>query len=155
MKLFFPGSFDPFTIGHADIVNRAVAMGFKVVIGVGDNSNKTPWLSVYERVSALEEAYCYDGSPVTVMPYSGLTADAARKAGCDAILRGIRNTTDFEYERNIADVNRNAFLVETIFLDTLPQYSYISSSMVREMMRYQDATSYVITPFQKYVKWKK
>jgi pantetheine-phosphate adenylyltransferase len=155
MKLFFPGSFDPFTIGHADIVNRAVAMGYEVVIGVGDNSSKTSWLTVYERVSAIEEAYSYEGSPVTVVSYTGLTADAAREAGCQAILRGIRNAADFEYEKNIADINRNVLMIETIFLNTLPQYSYVSSSMVREIMRHQDARCFVITSFQKYLEWKR
>lgn len=135
MKLLFPGSFDPFTVGHADIVKRAVAMGFDVVIAVGVNSGKQPMYSSTRRIDAISAYYSGD-SRVKVVGYSGLTVDAVRDNGCDAILRGVRSVTDFDMERNLADINRSVSGTETLLIVSDPSVQHISSSMVRELMSF-------------------
>ena len=103
MKLLFPGSFDPFTIGHADLVERALKLGAEVVIAIGINEEKKPLFSTAQRLDAIREYY--NGNPaVSVIEYKGLTVDAVRDNGCDAILRGIRSVTDYDKERNLADI---------------------------------------------------
>lgn len=132
MKLFFAGSFNPFTLGHANIVDRALALDAQVVIAVGFNISKTDSSDIARRVSQIQAVYA-NRPDVSVVSFSGLTVDAARQHGCTALLRGVRSVTDFEYERNLADVNRQISGLETILLFAEPQYAAVSSSMVREL----------------------
>ena len=131
----FPGTFHPFTIGHRSIVIRALSMFDKVIVAIGHNEHK-PVTPDFERsVQLIRESFNspeFDGR-VEVDTYAGLTAEYARKHNAGVILRGVRNVTDFEYERNLADVNKKILGVETVFLLSLPEYSFISSSMVREL----------------------
>ena len=131
----FAGSFDPYTIGHHSLVERALQMFDKVVIAVGCNSEKGGCTTVEERVANI--AACYDGdSRVEVCSYSGLTMDFAREIGADVLLRGVRNIKDFEYERELADVNKQIGGIDTVLLVSEPGLSSVSSSVVRELMRY-------------------
>lgn len=130
---YFAGSFNPFTRGHADIVQRALNMFDRVVIGIGCNINKPHSASAAdERLSTIRNLYA--GNPhVEAEAYAGLTADAARRAGATVLVRGVRDTRDFEYERQMAEVNRNLFGIDTIFIPADPAWSALSSSMVREL----------------------
>ncbi|MDO5074553.1 MAG: pantetheine-phosphate adenylyltransferase [Bacteroidales bacterium] len=131
----FPGSFDPFTIGHASIVRRALAMFDRIVIAVGYNINKRSLFSPDERVAAITRVYA--GEPrVSVVAYDDLTADLAVREGAHHIIRGIRSVKDFEYERDIASVNQRLSGVETVLLFTEPQYADISSTVVRELISF-------------------
>lgn len=134
-KAFFAGSFDPFTVGHKSIVDRALGLFDSVVVAVGDNSAKAPFQTVDERRSAISRVYAAD-KRVEVCVYDGLTVDAARAIGCTHLLRGVRSVADFEYERQLADANRNISGLETVLLYTLPEYSFVSSSLVRDLIKY-------------------
>lgn len=128
----FPGSFNPFTLGHADIVERGLWLFDKVVIAIGYNEHKSAPGSMEERLSGIRRVYA--GNPsVEVISYSGLTVDMARRLGAVAILRGARNNSDFEYERNLADVNREIAGIETVILVSRPELSFVSGSMAREL----------------------
>ena len=131
----FPGSFDPFTLGHADIVKRALNLFDEVVIAVGYNENKVGWMPVEERLSTIRRLYA-DEPRVIVESYTGLTVDFAKKHGITAIIRGVRTTADFEYEVQLADVNRQLTGIETIFLPASPQFASLSSSIVRELAHF-------------------
>ena len=134
-KVIFPGSFDPFTIGHANLVERAVRLFDEVVIAVGYNEQKKGWLPVEERVRALREYY--SAMPqVRVESYTGLTVDFAQSQGARFILRGVRSVKDYEYELGIADINARLADVETVVLLADPTISGISSSVVRELHRF-------------------
>ena len=135
MKLFFPGSFDPFTIGHADLVERVLNMGCEVVIAVGINEGKKPLFSLQQRLEAIRNHY-KGYSRVSVTEYKGLTVDAVRENGCDAILRGIRSVSDYDNERNMADINRSIDGVETVLLVASPAVQHVSSSLVRELISF-------------------
>lgn len=128
----FPGSFDPFTLGHADIVQRALGLFDEVVVAVGYNEQKKGWMPVEERVEAIRKLY-KDEPRVTVESYTGLTVDFARGKGVTAIVRGVRTTADFEYEMQLADVNRQLTGIETVLLPASPQLASLSSSVVREL----------------------
>ncbi len=131
----FAGSFDPYTVGHHALVKRALQMFDKVVVAVGYNSEKGALAAVEERVAAI--AACYEGnSSVEVCSYTGLTMDFAREVGADVLLRGVRNIKDFEYERELADVNKQIGGIDTVLLVSEPGFSSVSSSVVRELMRY-------------------
>lgn len=131
-KVIFPGSFDPFTIGHANLVERAVRLFDEVIIAVGYNEQKKGWLPVEERVRALREYY--SAMPqVRVESYTGLTVDFAQSQGARFILRGVRSVKDYEYELGIADINARLADVETVVLLADPTISGISSSVVREL----------------------
>lgn len=133
MKVFFSGSFRPFTIGHADLVKRALDLGADVVIGVGINIRKDgDEADADVRCKKIAELYA-NCPRVSVVTYTELTAVAARKAGCEAILRGVRSVKDFEYEREMADINRRINGIDTITLFADPEKACISSSMVREL----------------------
>ncbi len=133
--VLFPGSFDPFTLGHADIVKRGLALFDSIVIGVGVNEGKQAVQSADERVQSI--AALYKGEPrISVRKYSGLTVDFAQEVGVSAILRGVRNVKDFEYERDIAAVNKLLTGIETVLLFCAPEYAAISSSLVRELQSY-------------------
>lgn len=134
-KVIFPGSFDPFTIGHANLVERAVRLFDEVIIAVGYNEQKTGWLPVEERVRALRGYY--SAMPqVRVESYTGLTVDFAQSQGARFILRGVRSVKDYEYELGIADINARLADVETVVLLADPAISGISSSVVRELHRF-------------------
>lgn len=139
---YFAGSFNPFTIGHADIVARGLKMFDEIIIGLGYNINKSAGNDVSEREEQIKHVYA-DNPRVKVEVYSGLTAEAARKAEATALLRGVRDTRDFEYERQMAEVNRRLFGIETILLPADPALSSVSSSMVREL----EAHSVDVSPF--------
>ncbi len=133
MKIaIFPGSFDPFTIGHADVVQRALPLFDKIVIAVGENITKQPLFPLEERLEQIRQAFANEPK-VEVQAYKGLTADFAREQGAEYILRGVRCVADFEYERNMAEANRMLGRLETILLYTSPQYAYISSTLVRDL----------------------
>lgn len=140
--LLFPGSFDPFTLGHADLVERALQLFPDIIIAIGYNEQKPGWLPVDERVRALQQYY-RDEPRVRVTSYSTLTVQAARHLRVGAILRGVRNTADFLYEHDIAQTNRQLSGIETVLLFTQPQLAHLSSSRLRELAHYgQD-----ISPF--------
>jgi len=131
----FPGSFDPFTKGHDDIVRRALGLFDEVIIGVGYNEQKPGWMSVEERVAAIRKLYA-DEPRVTVVSYTGLTADFAKEHGATAIVRGVRTMADYEYEMQMADVNRQLTGIETVFLPASPELASLSSSLVRELAHF-------------------
>ncbi len=133
MKALFAGSFDPFTIGHSSIVDRALKIFDSVVIGIGYNEHKPGEWSVAQRLKAIKDLYA-DNPSVTVEAYSGLTANFAKEIGANVLLRGVRGGIDFEYERNLADTNRKVFGIDTVLLMTEPDVAFISSSMVRELL---------------------
>ena len=129
----FAGSFDPFTVGHADIVERGLRLFDKIIIAIGYNENKKAMTDPQRRMATIAEKY--NGNPaVEVMLYTGLTVDLLRRTGADALLRGARSGMDFEFERNLADTNRAIAGVETVILVARPEYAFISSSMVRELI---------------------
>ena len=131
----FPGTFDPVTLGHTDIINRALPLFDKLVVGIGRNTNKEPMFSEDERVGWLREIY-KGNDKVEVLTYDGLTVDCCKKVNANFILRGIRYVNDFEYEKAIADMNRSiAGNIETIFLTCLPQYTSVASTLVRDVLR--------------------
>ncbi|MBR5688765.1 MAG: pantetheine-phosphate adenylyltransferase [Prevotella sp.] len=132
MKALITGSFDPFTIGHDDIVRRTLRLFDSVMIGVGVNERKTYRQSTEERIDAIRHIYA-DEPRVEVKSYSDLTVDFARREGVGVIVKGVRGIKDFEYEREQADINRRISGIETLLLFADPQLASISSSMVREL----------------------
>lgn len=148
----FPGSFDPITLGHVDIVHRAIGLFDKLIIGVGINSSKQPFYDNELRINWIRDIF-KDDARVEVHSYSGLTIDFCKKTGAQYILRGIRSVGDFEYEKAIADMNRAlAANVETIFLTSSPLYSTISSTLVRDVVKHGGDVSQFV-PAE--VQWKK
>lgn len=132
----FPGTFDPITLGHTDVIDRGLDLFDRLIVGIGVNSSKTPMFTLEERIAWIREIY-KDDPRVEVSPYEGLTIDFCKKIDARFILRGIRYVSDFEYEKAIADVNRTiAPQIETIFLTTTPQYSSIASTLVRDIYRH-------------------
>jgi pantetheine-phosphate adenylyltransferase len=134
-KAIFPGSFDPITLGHFDIINRGVTLFDEVIIAIGENSSKDYMFSLEERKQFIENTF-KDNPKVKVMSYSGLTTEFCKEIGVDFILRGLRNPADFEFEKAIAQTNRHLSTLETVFLLTSAQTSFISSSIVREIIRF-------------------
>jgi len=131
----FPGTFDPVTLGHIDIINRAIPLFDKVVIGIGRNANKVPMFSEELRLNWLLEIY-KEEPKVTAILYEGLTVNCCKSVGANFILRGIRYVNDFEYEKAIADMNRSfEGHIETVFLTCLPQYTSVASTLVRDVLR--------------------
>lgn len=132
----FPGSFDPFTNGHLDVVRRGAGLFDKIIIAIGNNSSKQRYLPVEQMISLIEGVF-QDEPNVSVQAYKGLTADFARETGAKYLLRGLRNTTDFEYENTIAQANRHVNPeLETVFLITSPTLAAISSTIIREIHRF-------------------
>ena len=131
----FAGTFDPYTIGHHSIVKRAMAMFDKIIIAIGRNNAKASQTDAEKRVENIARIYA-DEPRVEVVTYEGLTADFAREQGACCLLRGVRSVKDFEYERDLADLNREISGLETVLLISEPQYSAISSSAVRELIGY-------------------
>ena len=140
----YPGSFDPVTLGHLDVIKRSAEMFDEVIIGVLNNTSKTPLFSVKERVNMLSEVVS-DIPNVRVESQGGLLIDFARQNGVKTIIRGLRAVTDFEYELQIAQSNRKvAPEIDTVFLTTSIEYAYLSSSIVKEYARYGvDVTQFV------------
>lgn len=134
-RAIFPGTFDPFTIGHESIVRRALTFIDEVIIAIGINEQKHSLFPVEKREQMIRDLY-KDEPRVKVMSYSNLTVDFAHEVGANTIIRGIRTVKDFEYEETIADINRKLTGIETIFLFTEPELASISSSIVRELMKY-------------------
>ncbi|MBO5922448.1 MAG: pantetheine-phosphate adenylyltransferase [Bacteroidaceae bacterium] len=134
-QALFAGSFDPFTIGHYSVVKRALPMFDKITIGIGINSGKKSMFPVEERVKAIEKAFAGE-ERIEVKVYDCLTMDFAKEIGADVLLRGVRTTKDFEYEREIADINLKLGGIETVLLISEPEYASISSSVVRELITY-------------------
>lgn len=131
----FPGTFDPVTLGHTDIIDRALPLFDKLIIGIGRNVNKQPMFSEQQRLEWLNEIY-RSNDKVEALVYDGLTVDCCRLVGAHFILRGIRYVNDFEYEKAIADMNRSiADNIETIFLTCLPQYTSVASTLVRDVLK--------------------
>lgn len=130
----FPGSFDPITLGHYDIIKRGVSLFDKIYVAIGVNADKKYMFSLEERVHFIKEAF-KDEPKIEVITYKGLTIDLCRKVGADFILRGLRNPADFEFEKAIAHTNRELSKIETVFLLTAAKTSYISSSIVRDVLR--------------------
>ena len=134
-RAIFPGSFDPFTIGHHDIVMRGLDIFDEIVIGIGKNSNKQETFPLQERLERIQQAYA-DEPRVKVEVYEGLTIDFVAKHHAKHILRGVRSVKDFEYERDIAEANKQLSGIETVVLYTRPDLAHISSSLVRELYAY-------------------
>ena len=135
-KAIYPGSFDPVTLGHLDIIKRSAALVDHLIVGVLNNSTKTPLFSVDERVNMLKEV-TKDIPNVEILSFSGLLVDFAREHNVQAIIRGLRAVTDFEYELAMSQTNRVAAPdIDTIFLNTSLKYAYLSSSIVKEMAMY-------------------
>lgn len=131
----FPGTFDPVTLGHVDIIDRSLDLFDKVVVGIGKNTNKVPMYSEEKRLEWLKEIY-KDEPKVEALIYEGLTAECCKRVGAKFILRGIRYVNDFEYEKAIADMNRSLdSSIETIFLTCLPKYTSVASTLVRDVIR--------------------
>lgn len=132
----FPGSFDPFTKGHQDVVLRSLPMFDEVIVAIGHNSNKSRYFSLDQMTKKISEAFS-EHSKVKVMSYQGLTAVFAKEQDAKFIIRGLRNTTDFEYENTICQANKHLWNeLETIFLITTPSLASISSSIIREIHKY-------------------
>ena len=131
-RAIFPGSFDPFTIGHHDIVLRGLQFFDEIIIGIGHNINKRDTFPLEERINAIQHAF--KGEPrVQVMAYDGLTIDFAAEQHAQFILRGVRSVQDFEYERNIAEANKQLSGIETVLLYTRPEFAHISSTLLRDL----------------------
>ena len=139
----FPGSFDPFTLGHYDIVKRGLSLFDRIVIGIGRNSTKKETFPIREREEAIRKIF-KDEPRVSVQIYDCLTVDFAREVNAEFILRGVRCIQDFEYERNMAEANKSLGGIETILLYTRPEYAHISSTLVRDLYSYnKDVSAYV------------
>ncbi|MDP5078501.1 MAG: pantetheine-phosphate adenylyltransferase [Nonlabens sp.] len=130
----FPGSFDPVTLGHVDIITRGASLFDELIIAVGTNALKTYTFTAAQRVAFLEEAFS-ELKNVKVTHYTGLTVDYCKTIGAHYILRGLRNPADFQFEESIAQANKKMTGIDTAFLLTAPEYSFISSSIVRDVMK--------------------
>lgn len=134
-KAIFPGSFDPFTIGHFSVVKRGLELFDHITIGVGSNCSKKSYFTLEKRLDIIRQAF-HDEPRVSVKAYDSLTIDFAKEEEADFILRGVRSANDFEYEKSIADINKRLSSIETVLLFTEPQYSAVSSTIVRDLLNY-------------------
>ena len=142
-RAIFPGTFDPFTIGHYSIVTRALTFMDEVTIGIGINENKNTYFPIEKRVEMIQKLYKNEPR-IKVMSYDCLTIDFAQQVDAQFIVRGIRTVKDFEYEETIADINRKLAGIETILLFTEPELTCISSTIVRELLSYNNDISMFI-----------
>ena len=133
-KAIFPGSFDPITLGHYDIIKRSLPLFDEIIIAIGINADKKYMFSLDDRKKFLVDAFA-DEPKVSVITYEGLTIDLCKKLDAEFILRGLRNPADFEFEKAIAHTNRRLSKIETVFLLTAAKTSFISSSIVRDVIR--------------------
>ena len=135
VRAIFPGTFDPVTLGHIDIINRAMPLFDKLIVGIGRNVNKVPMFSEEQRLQWVKDIY-KDQPKVAAVVYDGLTVNCCKMVGANFILRGIRYVNDFEYEKAIADMNRSLDgHIETIFLTCLPQFTSVASTLVRDVYK--------------------
>lgn len=142
----FPGSFDPFTKGHYDLVQRALPLFDEIIIAIGQNTTKQRYFDI-EKVTKGINGLFANGENVRVMPYKGLTVKFAKEVGASVILRGLRNAMDFEYEKSIAESNKLLGKIETVFLLTSPEYAAINSTIVREIHK-NDGDISTFVPYQ-------
>ncbi len=133
-KAIFPGSFDPITLGHYDLIKRSIPLFDEIVVAIGINAEKKYMFTLDERKNFIEASFA-DEPKVSVVTYEGLTIDLCKKLKAHFILRGLRNPADFEFEKAIAHTNRKLSKIETVFLLTAANTSYISSSIVRDVIR--------------------
>ncbi|MFM7663191.1 MAG: pantetheine-phosphate adenylyltransferase [Bacteroidota bacterium] len=144
-RIFFPGSFDPFTKGHEAIVHKALELFDEVIIGIGVHSNKTPFFSIESRKNHIEQLFLTE--KVQTVAFQGLTVNACQQHGCSHLLRGLRDSKDFQYERSIAHMNFDLKGIETVFLLTDLSLSAINSTIVREIYQNQgNIDSFVTKP---------
>lgn len=131
----FPGSFDPMTIGHVDIINRSINLFDKIIIGIGVNTTKQTMFGIDQRIAWIKNSF-EGNTKIAVASYTGLTVDFCRQSGAQYILRGLRTSTDFQFEKAIAQMNHylNAD-IETVFILASPEYAPVSSSIVRDLIR--------------------
>ena len=142
-KALFPGTFDPFTIGHYSLIKRSLQLMDEIVIAIGVNENKNSYFSLDRRIEMIESLYANEPR-IQVASYNCLTVDFAKEVDARFILRGIRSVNDFEYEKTIADMNRNMTGIETFVLFTEPELTHISSTIVRELLKYgHDVSKFV------------
>lgn len=134
-RAIFPGTFDPFTIGHSSVIKRGLTFIDEIVIGIGINENKNTYFPIEKRKEMIRNLYRNEPR-VTVQSYDCLTIDFAKEMNAGLIIRGIRTVKDFEYEETIADINRKLTGVETILLFTEPELTCVSSTIVRELLQY-------------------
>jgi pantetheine-phosphate adenylyltransferase len=150
----FPGSFDPFTIGHEYIVKRALPLFDKIIIAVGVNSTKNDFFPVDKRILWIKEAFDQEDK-IEVERYNGLTVDFCKKHNAHYILRGLRTSSDFEYERAIAQVNKVlSESIESIFILTAPEHSAITSTLVRDVIRHGGDASKFLPSSKDFMNWK-
>lgn len=151
-KVLFAGSFDPFTLGHKSIVDRTLRLFDEVVVAIGVNSDKHALLNLNDRLNYIKGIYSNEPR-VTVVHYDGLTTDFANQIGVSALVRGVRDIKDFEYERRMADINRSLTGIDTILLFTEERYASISSSLVRELIKYgKDVSMFLPSDIKKYLR---
>jgi len=131
----FPGSFDPITLGHVDIINRALPLFDTIIIAIGSNATKKHMWSLQDRKTAIEQLFNNNNNAIKVATYDGLTATFCKSQGAQFILRGLRNSTDFEYEQTIAQANDKVNGIDSVFIISSPEYGFISSSIVRDIAR--------------------
>ena len=132
-KAIFPGSFDPITLGHTAIISRALEIFDKIIIAVGENKQKEYYFTLKERMIFLQKKY--ENNPkIKITSYGGLTIDLCKKMNINTLIRGLRNSRDFEFEQSIAQINKDLG-IDTIFLVSSPNHSHISSSLVRELLQ--------------------
>lgn len=137
----FPGSFDPFTIGHESIVHRAAELFDKIIIAIGHNENKKAFFTLTQRLGMIKDVF-QNEPQVEVTHFEDLTIDLCRRVGAKYILRGLRTSADFEYERAIAQVNKMMYPeLESVFMLTLPEHTSINSTIVREVLKYKGDVS--------------
>src|SRR6056300_361831 len=142
-KAVFPGSFDPITIGHEDIIRRGLDLFDEIVVAVGVNADKRYQFSLEERLAFIQATF-KDEPKITVTTYQGLTVDYCKQINADFILRGLRNPADFEFEKAIAHTNRTLTKIETVFLLTASNKAFISSSIVRDVLKHQGDISALV-----------
>ena len=142
-KAVFPGSFDPITLGHVDVIYRGLELFDEVIIALGINADKKYLFNLSQREAFIANLFAQE-SRIKVVCYEGLTVDLCKKEGAQYILRGLRNTTDFEFEKAIAQANTKLQGIETILLYSKPEHAFISSSIVRDVLRNQGDYSFMV-----------
>jgi pantetheine-phosphate adenylyltransferase len=144
-RAIFPGTFDPFTIGHYNIVQRGLTIFDEIIIAIGQNQSKKTLFSIEKRLDLIQQAF-KDEHRVKVASYNNLTVDFALSVQADFVLRGLRSVSDFEYEHTVADANRKLTGIETVILFTYSEYSYISSTVTRDLISYGKDISAFLPP---------